>query len=340
MFDVRRMVAEAGAVRAGVVTLGPVDDCAERLYRDWVAEGRHGDMGYLEKYAEVRHDPRLLLDGARSMIVAAFSYYWGEGSNRSDRPAGHSCTDGDARANGNEEETGSRISGENVKPLRWARYALGRDYHEEVRERLSHVAEAITAATGAQCRVTVDTAPLRERYWAVKAGVGFIGINNQLIVPGAGSWCVLGEIITTLELEPDEPNQDSCMGCMRCVRACPGHALDGCGGMDARRCMSYLSIEKRYSETEGETAPDFGDRIYGCDICQEVCPHNAGACLSDIENFRPRQSILSLTRGDILAMEQSDFSRIFTHSAIKRAKLAGLQRNARASGEGEAKQPE
>ncbi len=213
MPDIRRLVIEAGAVRAGVVTLGPVDSYAEELYRNWLAEGRHGEMGYLEKYAEVRHDPRLLLEGARSMIVAAFNYYGGE----------------------------PEVS----QPLKWARYAVGRDYHEEVRERLGRVAEAITAATGAQCRVTVDTAPLRERYWAVKAGVGFLGINNQLIVPEAGSWCVLGEIITTLELEADEPDTRNCLGCMRCVKACPGHALDGHGGMDARRCMSYLSIEKK-----------------------------------------------------------------------------------------------
>lgn len=331
---VKRLVAEAGAVKAGVVTLGPVDDGAERLYLDWIADGKHGDMSYLEKYADVRHDPRRLLDGAKSMIVAAFSYYWGEGSNRSINT--EMPVRSDSQWGGYESGKGAEID----TPLVWARYALGRDYHEEVRERLGKVAEAITSATGAQCRVTVDTAPLRERYWAVKAGVGFIGINNQLIVPGAGSWCVLGEIITTLELEPDEPCRDSCLGCMRCVRACPGHALDGRRGMDARRCMSYLSIEKRYSEADADTTPYFGNRIYGCDICQEVCPHNAGARMSEIEGFRPRQSILSLTRGDILCMEQGDFSRIFSHSAIKRAKLAGLQRNARSQGGREATQPE
>lgn len=304
----------------GVVTLGPVEGHAELMYQHWLAEGMHGDMAYLEKYAEVRHDPRLLLDGARSMIVAAFSYYNGVyGADGANMP--------------------NRVDG--TPTLQWARYALGRDYHEEVRERLGQVAEAITRQTGALCRVTVDTAPLRERYWAVKAGVGFIGVNNQLIVPGAGSWCVLGEIITTLDLKPDAPNHDSCLGCMRCVHACPGHALDGHGGMDARRCRSYLSIEKKYKDGEEESMPALGNRIYGCDICQEVCPHNADAMVSEIDNFRPRQSILALTREEILEMKQEDFSRIFSHSAIKRAKLAGLQRNARATGAiGEATQPE
>ena len=158
--------------------------------------------------------------------------------------------------------------------------------------------------------------------------MGFTGINNQLIIPGAGSWCVLGEILTTLQLPADEPCRLSCDGCMRCVRACPGGALDGCGGMDARRCMSYITIESK--ETDCPTRLK-GGRIYGCDVCQEVCPHNAGVKPSAIENFRPRLSIMSLTRDDISGMEQETFSRIFTHSAIKRAKLAGLQRNARAT---------
>lgn len=298
--EIKRLVTEAGAVGCGVVTLGPVDDRASKLYHDWIARGKHGDMAYLEKYSDVRNDPRLLLEGARSMIVAAFCYNWG--------------------VNGN-------AGLERKDALKWARYALGRDYHEEVRERLEHVAGIISQESGAKCRVAVDTAPLRERYWAVKAGIGFLGVNNQLIVPGAGSWCVLGEIITTLDISPDVPCMDSCLGCMRCVRACPGKALDGCGGMDARRCMSYLSIEYR-----GDDIPSLGDRIYGCDICQEVCPHNAGAKLSEIVNFKPREAILSLSREEIIGMEQCDFSRIFSHSAIKRTKLAGLQRNARATG--------
>lgn len=296
--EIKRLVAEAGAVGVGVVTLGTVDDCAEELYQQWIAQGKHGEMAYLEKYADVRHDPRLLLDGAKSMIVAAFCYNCGVNGLADRKDA-----------------------------LKWARYALGRDYHEEVRDRLGRVAEVISQQTGAACRVTVDTAPLRERYWAVKAGVGFLGVNNQLIVPGAGSWCVLGEIITTLDIEADAPCEDSCLGCMRCVQACPGHALDGCGGMDARKCKSYLSIEYR-----GDDVTPLGDRIYGCDICQEVCPHNVGVTLSNIGNFKPRETILALSREDISVMEQSEFSRIFSHSAIKRTKLAGLQRNARAKG--------
>lgn len=295
--DIKKLVLEAGAVATGIAKARPVDQEAESLYQSWINTGRHGEMEYMERYAEVRHDPRLLLDGAEYIIVAAFNYY---------TPANH----------------GGAVAGSSG-PLKWARYALGRDYHEEIRERLSAVAGEITSITGAQCRVTVDTAPLRERYWAVEAGLGFIGVNNQLIIPGTGSWVLLGEIITTLPLEADEPCRLSCDGCMRCVKACPGRALDGHGGMDTGRCMSYLTIEYR-----GEGPIGCGDRIYGCDICQEVCPHNSCASPSEIPAFTPRESILSLTRDDILSMEQGEFSRIFTHSAIKRTKLAGLRRNA------------
>ncbi|WP_285798962.1 tRNA epoxyqueuosine(34) reductase QueG [Duncaniella freteri] len=296
--DIKRLVSGTGAVAVGIAATAPVGLDAESLYLQWIAAGKHGGMSYLEKYQDVRRDPRLLLEGAESIIVAAFNYY-------------------------------NRDNGK----LRWARYALGRDYHEEIRERLDAVATAITVTTGAQCRVTVDTAPLRERYWAERAGVGFIGINNQLIVPGAGSWCVLGSIITTLPLDADTPSGRSCDGCMRCVRACPGRALDGKGGMDACKCLSYLTIEHR---GEYEATPD---RIYGCDVCQEVCPHNATAIPTEIGGFSPRAEILGLGCKDILEMEQSEFSRIFTHSAIKRTKLAGLQRNARMLNQGET-QPE
>lgn len=302
--EVKDLLRGSGAVAAGVAEACPVDEAEMRAYALWIQEGNAAGMGYLAKYDDVRSDPRLLLDGARSVIVAAFSYYYPEA-----------------------------VTGR----LRWARYALGRDYHEEVRERLTDVASSITAATGAACRVAVDTAPLRERYWALRAGVGFRGRNGLVIVPGAGSWVVLGEIITTLELQPDAAigSMEGCEGCGRCVKACPGRALDGSGRLDARRCRSYLTVEHRGDEGMPAIA---GGRVYGCDICQEVCPHNRGAAVSAIGAFAPRPEILALSQGDILAMEQGEFSRIFSHSAIKRAKLAGLQRNARMLGAAEGRE--
>lgn len=301
--ELRRRLKDAGVFKSGIARVEAVDADTITGYDRWLSEGMNGEMAYLEKYHDIRSNPALLLPGARSVVSCAFNY-WG---------------------------------GPVDSPLRWASYALGDDYHDVVRGRLQSVADAITTETGAECRVCVDTAPILERYWAVRSGVGFIGLNQQLIIPGAGTHFFLGEIITTLDLAPDAPCTLTCGECRRCLRACPGGALrenDKAPGnpasevtLDSRRCLSYLTIEYRGELPEG-TRP--GKHIYGCDVCQEVCPHNSKAPLSDIEEFRPRPAILRLDTEAILAMRQEDFSAIFRKSAIKRTKLAGLQRNARA----------
>lgn len=306
--EIKELLAGAGVYHSAIAEVSPVDAAAVEAYRAWIASGMHGSMTYLEKYDDLRSDPRLLLEGARSVVSCAFSYFWG----------------------GNGGCSGKHLYKEMDGKLVWAEYALGDDYHDVVRARLSAVAQTITERTGAECRVCVDTAPLRERYWAVKSGLGFIGLNNQLIIPGAGSRFFLGEILTTLDLEPDRQSGPvSCEGCGKCVAACPGKALradgDGRVRLDARRCLSYLTIELR-----GELPEDvrLGRHIYGCDECQRVCPHNRMSPLSEIEEFRPRKEILELSAQRIAEMSQEEFSSIFRRSAIKRAKLAGLQRNA------------
>lgn len=293
-----------GYARAGVVT----DDCADSFSR-WLSEGRNGAMGYLANYPDIRRDPRLLLDDgveAHTVMVCAFSYYHVE-----------------------VQEPGA---------ARFAMYAHGSDYHEVLRVRLQLVVEALVAQ-GHKARVCIDSAPLMERYWAVQAGVGFIGVNSQLILPGMGSYFFLAEIVTTADLEPDEPCTRSCGHCGRCVKACPGGAIGDDGSFDARRCLSYLTIEHRGDlpdciGSEGELsarslAEAMGERVYGCDECQRVCPHNCHPPQSQIDEFLLRPALKSITREDIMRMSQADFSRIFTHSAVKRAKLAGLQRNAK-----------
>lgn len=298
------LMSATGACAWGIAEAVPVDDAAHNLYLDWISRGCHGSMAYLDRYHDVRRDPRLLLDPVPSrawIISAAFPYF---------NPLPPAA------------------------PLRWARYALGRDYHEELRERLTPVASWLTSLTpGSQARITVDTAPLRERYWAVRAGIGFIGLNGQLIVPGYGSWVLLAEIVTSQPLTPSPPCTLSCSRCMRCVRACPGTALDCSGAIDARRCLSYLTIESRDDRLTHPSGTDMhllmGRRVYGCDTCQEVCPHNLQVPVSSIPAFSPRPGVLSLSAADILAMDRPAFSALMTQSAIKRAKLAGLQRNAR-----------
>lgn len=322
--QVKSQLRAAGIFKSGVARIGLMPDEEMERYDRWISRGMNAGMGYMANHREIRHDPSLLLPGVKTLISCAFNYYypieWKIGAPK------------------------------------WARYALGKDYHEVVRERLTRVAGWITSETGAQCRVCVDTAPLNERYWAVQSGVGFIGSNNQLIIPGSGTHFFLGEILTTLPLDADEPCPEDCNGCGKCVRACPGGALgslnerdiethsnglcapiDGIetlGGdlddsrelpvVDCRRCLSYLTIEHR-----GEFPQEvrLGSHIYGCDVCQEVCPHNSNPPVTEIPEFIPRSEILDLSGEDIASMTQSEFSAIFTHSAIKRAKLAGLQRN-------------
>lgn len=292
--DIKRIGAAVGAAATGVARVEQVDaDAWERFVR-WRESGCAADMEYLCRYDDVRRNPALLLEGARSIIVCAFSYV-------PDR----------------------------VQPSgapRFASYALGRDYHEVVKERMRLLAVTLTAEYGENaCRICVDTAPLLERYWAVRCGIGIQGVNGQLIVPGCGSMCVIGSLVTTLDIEPDTPASGHCARCGRCVRACPGKALKGDGTVDARKCQSYLTIEYR-----GDSLPDdveLADRVYGCDICQDVCPHNRNLKPTEIEEFKPREALLALDRERIDTMTQEEFSRIFSHSAVKRAKLAGLKRN-------------
>lgn len=301
--ELRRRLKDAGVFKSGIARVEAVDAATITGYDRWLSEGMNGEMAYLEKYHDIRSNPALLLPGARSVVSCAFNYWWGPVDS----------------------------------PLRWASYALGDDYHDVVRGRLQSVADAITAETGAECRVCVDTAPILERYWAVRSGVGFIGLNQQLIIPGAGTHFFLGEIITTLDLTPDAPCTLACGECRRCLHACPGGALrenNKAPGnpateitLDSRRCLSYLTIEYRGELPEGTR---LSKHIYGCDVCQEVCPHNSKAPLSDIEEFRPRPTILRLDTDAILAMRQEDFSAIFRKSAIKRTKLTGLRRNSQA----------
>lgn len=286
---VRDAARDVGAFRCGFAAVEPVDDEAVERYRRWLAERKHGEMAYLEKYDDIRRDPSLLLEGVRTLVSCAFNY----------------TTD--------------------VHHPHIADYALGRDYHEVVRERLDAFAGWLRRTYGGETRVCVDTAPLRERYWAVKAGLGYLGLNNYLIIPEAGASFFLGEVLWTGTIAPDEPCRLSCRGCGACVSACPAGALGGDGIIDARRCLSYLTIEHR-----GELPADtpLGEHLYGCDVCREVCPECKGAPVSDIEDFRPSSALMLLDRERIGRLTPDDFTSLFRHSAIRRTKLSGLRRNA------------
>ena len=266
-----------------------VEPEAVEQFQRWLHAQKHGSMAYLEKYPDLRIDPRTLLEGARSMVCVAFPYF-------------------------TEESIRLPIS----------LYARGRDYHEVVRERLAEYAESLPQG---EVRICVDTAPLRERYWAARAGLGFIGKNNQLIIPGLGSYFFLGFILTTAEL-PEVSGREvadvGCGDCRLCIDACPGRCIPQDGSaIDARNCLSYLTIEYRGELPEDMRLPS----LYGCDVCQRVCPHNRNCEPTPIAAFHPSSQLASLTAAEVAEMTSERFSEIFRHSAVKRTKLAGLKRN-------------
>lgn len=291
------MARAAGAVAVGFARADEVDASVRACYEKWIAEGRHGSMAYLDRYADVRFDPRLLLPGARTVISMAFPY----------RPPG------------------------GYHHPHIADYALGRDYHTVIKARLAPLVRYIGETTGASSRVCVDTAPILERYWATRAGIGFIGLNRQLIVPGVGSGVFLGELVTTLEVEPDSPlastcepdEAPTCARCGRCIDACPGAAL--ADGFDARMCRSYLSIEHRGELPAG--ASTLGACVYGCDVCQRVCPHNAAEPPEPLAEFYPDPRLLKLDRAALSNLSAGDWRRLTKDSAMRRITIHQLRRN-------------
>lgn len=289
------MLARAGAYRCGFAAAGDVTAGARAQYRGWLSAGCHGSMQWMERHEALRASPQSVLPGAHTVVVAAFAY-----------PAS------------------------TVNPL-IADYAQGEDYHRVLRRRLEPVAAHIRSEWGAAARVCVDTAPLPERYWATAAGVGSTGLNGHLYIPGAGAAFVLGEIVTALELPPDPPataTAADCTGCGACVRACPTGALRADGTLDARRCLSYLTIEHR-GELAADT--DLHGRVYGCDACRRACPMQRGAQAPEaLPELKPRESVAALDRHGLACITSGQWRRLFADSAVSRATAAMLRRNASA----------
>ena len=317
-----RRAAEEGFVRAGVAP-APVAG-AERLAA-FLASGRHADMAWLARSPAERFDATNLLPAAASIICLAASY-----------------------APGGPDDGGGHV----------ARYARGRDYHRLLKRRCRRIVESIvSAAPGTRTRICVDTAPASERSFAAAAGLGWIGRNGCLIVPGAGSYVVLAEVVTDLPLPPDGPMElggtdkplfglsvrntprtskrrlsvpphfaGGCGDCRACVDACPGGAIAGDGLVDCRRCVSYLTIEHR-GPIDGPLRAVLGDRLFGCDRCQEACPHNRGVRAGDAELLGPSE-LAKATPADVLEWTAEDWDRLTRGSAGRRASHAMYLRNA------------
>ena len=282
----------------GIATLGAVETAPE--FDAWLESGYAGEMQYLERGASKRQDTRLPYDGARSAVVVAMNY-------GGTQPAG---------------------------PV--ARYARGDDYHDVMVDRLTELHRWIEDRIGSPVRgkAYVDTGPILERDLAQRAGIGWIGKSTNLINPNLGSFFFLGELLLELDLAPDAPFlSDHCGSCTRCLDACPTNAFVAPRVLDATKCISYQTIEQKGAIAE--TLRDaIGEHIYGCDVCQEVCPWNVKFSRDATEGaFDVREVIADkdarTLAEDLLAMSQEEFSAAFRKSPMKRAKLAGLQRNAR-----------
>lgn len=297
--DIKVFARSIGVDLIGI-TPAVFDDEGEKRLHDFVSEKRNGDMHYLEDYRK-RVDPQFLLPGAKSVIVIGINYY------RESPPT---------------PKNEGRI----------ARYAYGRDYHKVLKKILKQIAKFIEEqAPNSQSKICVDSAPILEKSYAQKAGLGFIGKNTTLITPEFGSWILLGEILTTLPLEYDQERTGTCGTCTRCMDACPTKAITGPGKLDATRCISYLTIEKK-DEIPEEFHKPMGNLIFGCDICQEVCPYNIQfqrpLQLEAFQKIKIAGSTISLQ--EILDMQtDEEFLQRFAGSPIMRTKRKGLQRNAR-----------
>lgn len=295
---IKNKAKELGFDACGIAEVASAD--TEVLFFDrWIAEGCHAGMKYMENYRDIRLNPAGLVEGARSVISVALNYY----------PAQKQSPDS------------PRIS----------YYAYGKDYHIVVKDKLRQLWEYITSlvpvldSTLPAARLFTDSAPILERYWAWKAGLGWIGKNTNLIIPGKGSFFFLGEIVTTLELDYDTPQKNRCGTCRRCLDSCPTGALERPGHLNANKCISYLTIEHK-GDIPSEQASRLGDRLYGCDTCQEVCPWNRFASPTREVAFSPSPAFLSLKKEDLRCFTRDDYNRIFAGSAVKRAKYEGLIR--------------
>ncbi|MEX2220816.1 MAG: tRNA epoxyqueuosine(34) reductase QueG [Candidatus Rokuibacteriota bacterium] len=298
-----------GAVKAlalelgfDLVAVGPADPPEHGpAFRRWVEAGHAGTMSYLERRLEERLDPARVLPGARSALCVALNYFQGEPADASWRPV--------------------------------ARYAWGRDYHDVIGPRLERLAAYLAEAGGARSKGYVDTGPVLERDVAARAGLGWVGKNTMLLHPRLGSWFFIGMLLTTADLAHDRPLADRCGTCRACLDACPTGAFVAPYVLDARRCISYLTIEHR-----GDIDPELHAAMtgwqFGCDICQDVCPWNRKAPVTPETEFHPRASYPGAEA--VTAMDDETLRLRFRGTPLLRAKASGLRRNAAIYRENEA----
>lgn len=300
--EIKQKARDLGFLACGIAQAGFLEEEAPRLER-WLQAGHHGGMGYMANHFDMRLDPRRLVEGAKSVISLAYNYHTPPKQEDPDAP-------------------------------KLSTYAYGRDYHKVVKQRLKPLVAFIHERYGdVALRTFVDSAPVLEKAWAQRSGLGWVGKHTNIIRQGVGSYFFLCEIILDLELEPDAPVMDHCGTCRRCIDACPTEAITPYA-VDGSRCISYLTIELK-DAIPAEMAGRLNDWAFGCDICQQVCPWNRFSTPHSEPQFAPKPELMRLSRDEWHGMTELVFDRLFEGSAVKRTQYNGLQRNLRFLREGQ-----
>lgn len=294
---IKREAKALGFLSCGIAKAGFLEEEAPKL-EEWLRQGRHGQMKYMENHFDKRLNPTLLVPGAKSVITLLFNYYSEEKQQDASAP---------------------KIS----------QYAYGEDYHHVIKQKLRQLLEHLRDNIGAiEGRVFVDSAPVMDKAWAQKAGLGWVGKNTNLIAKSTGSFFFIAEIISDLDLPADLPVADHCGSCTACIDACPTDALTAPYEIDGSKCISYATIElKEAIPTHFQGKMD--GWMFGCDVCQDVCPWNRFARPSDEPAFRPSAELLEMNQRDWEELTEETFRRVFKKSAVKRTKFQGIQRNIR-----------
>jgi len=293
---IKTKALELGLDLCGIAKADFLEDEKEN-FLSWLEKDYHGKMSYMANNIEKRLDPRLLVENTKSVIVVGLNYYPKQQQKDSEAPI-------------------------------IAKYAYGKDYHFVLKNRLNQLQEYINTEIGqVSGRAFVDSAPILEHAWAKKAGLGWIGKNSLLLNRKIGSFLFLGELLIDMELEYEETkDQDFCGGCSKCIRSCPTGAITEPYVVNGSKCISYFTIELK-DEIPEQMKGKFENRVFGCDICQDVCPWNRMAKPHTVPEFEPNPNILSMTKEDWEQLNTHKFDEIFKKSAVKRTKFKGLKRN-------------
>lgn len=299
--QIKRQALEIGFHKTGIVRAEPLREEGERL-KEWLAANFHAEMSWMEREPAKRSDPNLLFPEAKSIVVVALNYF---------TPHEHE-----------ESNAKGKVS----------RYAWGDDYHDVLKEKLRELFAFIKSVDEtAEGKICVDTAPMMDKAWAVRAGLGWLGKHSNLITKEYGSWVFIGEILLNLDLDYEtEIVSDHCGTCSKCLDACPTGAIVAPFVVDSKACLSYATIESRSAELPAEIEENLNGWLYGCDICQDVCPWNRFEKPTEESRFEPRAGNVSADLEEILALSPEKYAEKFRRSAMKRAKVGGLRRNARA----------